>query len=62
MIKSIKNKYNTFIPGEFLPIYVDGKLANRNDFHAYKAKTALKAIGTALAPAAQRIDDFFVNH
>jgi hypothetical protein len=38
MINTIKNKYNTFIPGEFLPIYIDGKLANRNAFHAYKLK------------------------
>jgi len=38
MINSIKNKYNTFIPGEFLPIYEEGKLANRTDFHIYKLK------------------------
>ena len=48
MINSIKNKYNTFTPGEFLPIYIEGKLANRNAFHAYKTRIALKAIGLSL--------------
>lgn len=41
MINSIKNKYNTYQPGEFLPIYVDGKLANKRDFHKYRLKTIL---------------------
>lgn len=40
MIKSIKNKYYTYQPGEFLPIFQDGQLANRKQFHAYKIKRA----------------------
>lgn len=47
MINSIKNKYNTYIPGEFLPIYMDGKLANRNAFHAYKLKKVALAADRA---------------
>lgn len=62
MINSIKNKYNTYNPNEFLPIYYEGVLANRKEFHAYKTKKAIKALGTALAPVGNRIDNFFVNH
>lgn len=38
MINKIKNKYYNYQPGEFLPIYVDGQLANRKQFHMYKLK------------------------
>jgi hypothetical protein len=62
MINSIKNKYYEYNPTEFLPIYYEGVLANRKDFHLYKAKKAAKALGAALAPVGNRIDDFFVNH
>lgn len=62
MIKKITNKYYQYEPNEFLPIYRDGVIANKNAFHAYKAKLALKAIGRALAPTAARIDNYFVNH
>lgn len=27
---------NNYQPGEFLPIYVNGKLANRKQFYGYK--------------------------
>ena len=62
MIKKITNKYYEYDPTEFLPIYRDGIIDNKNAFHAYKAKKTLKAIGKALAPAAARIDSYFVNH
>lgn len=62
MIKSITNKYFEYNPNEFLPIYRDGVLDNKRSFHAYKTKKALKALGTALAPMGNRIDNFFVNH
>lgn len=62
MIKSITNKYYEYDPNEFLPIFYEGVLANRKDFHAYKTKKAFKALGTALAPMGNRIDDFFVKH
>lgn len=42
MINSIKNKYYHYQPGEFLPIYMDGELANRKQFHMYKVKWILK--------------------
>lgn len=62
MIKKITNKYYEYDPTEFLPIYRDGIIDNKNTFHAYKAKLALKAVGRALAPAAHRIDNYFTNH
>lgn len=47
MINSIKNKYNTYTPNEFLPIYEGGKLANRKEFHIYKLKKAALAADRA---------------
>lgn len=47
MINSIKNKYYTYQPGEFLPIYMDGELANRKQFHMYKLKKAALAADRA---------------
>lgn len=38
MINKIKNNYYKYKPGEFLPIYMDGELANRRAFHIYKLK------------------------
>lgn len=40
---TLKDKYNTYTPGEFLPIYLEGELANRREFHIYKAKKLLTA-------------------
>jgi hypothetical protein len=40
-MNKIKSKYYRYQPGEFLPIYIDGKLANRWAFHLYKLKQAL---------------------
>ena len=62
MINKITNKYFEYNPNEFLPIYRDGKIDNMRDFHMLKTKKAFKAIGAALAPVGNRIDDFFVNH
>lgn len=42
MINSIKQKYYTFTPGEFLPIYNGNQLMNKRDFHIYKIKWMLK--------------------
>jgi hypothetical protein len=47
MINAIKNKYETYTPGEFLPIYYDGKLANKKQFHLYKLGKALNAADSA---------------
>lgn len=62
MINKIKSSFYSYDPNEFLPIYRDGVLDNKKDFHAYKTKLALKAVGKALAPAAQRIDTYFTSH
>jgi hypothetical protein len=62
MIKKITNKYYSYPTNEFLPIYIEGRIANKTAYHAYKAKCALKAIGRALEPTAHRIDNYFVNH
>lgn len=40
MINAIKNKYYQYQPGEFLPIWMDGELSNRKQFHLYKLKRA----------------------
>lgn len=37
---TVKNKYFTYVPGEFMPIVVDGELANKRAFHAYKLRRA----------------------
>lgn len=44
MINKIKNKYYTYQPNEFLPIYAEGVLTNKNDFHIYKLKKAALAV------------------
>lgn len=36
----IKNKFYTYVPGEFFPVFIDNELANRGEFFAYKAKRA----------------------
>lgn len=36
MLNSIINKYYTYQPNEFIPIYIDGKLANKQAFHKYR--------------------------
>lgn len=36
----IKNKYYTFVPGEFIPVYMDGELHNKRSFHRYKLARA----------------------
>lgn len=42
IINTIKEKYYTYQPGEFLPIYEDGQLANRAEFHRYRIKWILE--------------------
>lgn len=44
----IKNKFYTYVPGEFLPVYVDGHLANRHSFYTYKARRAAWRIRNGL--------------
>lgn len=54
MINKIKNKYYQYTPGEFLPIYYGGQLANRNDFHLYKLKKAALAADRAFQSVLDR--------
>lgn len=35
----VKNKYYTYKPGEFLPIYEGHELINKRQFHAYRIKS-----------------------
>ena len=58
MINTIKNKYYTYEPNQFLPIYIDGALANRNEFHLYKLKRVARRAGHSLAVS---IDRAFTN-
>lgn len=44
MVNKIKTNYYKYQPGEFLPIYIDGELANRRAFHTYKVKRALTPV------------------
>jgi hypothetical protein len=40
LLKHIQHKYDkivySYTPGEFLPIFIDGKLLNKSEFVAYK--------------------------
>lgn len=47
MINAIKDKYYRYEPNQFLPIYEEGVLANRRDFHLYKIKKLAVAAGKA---------------
>lgn len=47
MVNVIKNKYYTYTPNEFLPIYYGGELANKKEFHLYKLKKAALAADEA---------------
>jgi hypothetical protein len=51
--QTIKSKYYTYIPGEFLPVYSGTELINKNAFHWYKTKRALWRIHRHFAHALQ---------
>jgi len=48
-MKQFKQTYSEIIygytPGEFLPIFIEGKMSNMNEFRAYKAKKAAAVVG-----------------
>lgn len=48
MVNKIKNIIYGYEKDEFLPIYVEGALANRNEFVLYKTKKATGHIINAL--------------
>lgn len=39
----IKDKYYTYVPGEFMPIFIDGHLANKKEYAAYKITRLVKS-------------------
>lgn len=45
---TIQNKIYSYNPGEFLPIFVDGRLDNKDEFIAYKAKCVGRILGGAI--------------
>lgn len=45
---TIKSKYYTFQPGEFLPVYSGGELLNKREFHLYKLKWIVRNRHAAL--------------
>lgn len=42
---------------DFLPIYIEGQWANRNEFIAYKAKRVLKFFGDLAYKGLERLDN-----
>jgi hypothetical protein len=36
LTQTLKSKYYTYQPGEFLPVYSGGELVNRREFHRYR--------------------------
>ena len=56
LTQTIENKFYTFVPGEFLPIFEGGQLMNRNEFYKYKAKRMLTHIGRKAYHAAEALD------
>lgn len=46
--KIIKEKYYTYQPGEFLPVYSGGELINKRDFHKYRISWIIRNHKVAL--------------
>lgn len=40
--QTFQNKFYTYQPGEFLPVFMGGELYNRREFYKYKLKRVLK--------------------
>jgi hypothetical protein len=47
MKDAILDKFYLYDPNEFLPIFVDGQLDNKNEFVAYKIKSMAKKLAKA---------------
>lgn len=47
----IQNTIYGYNPNEFLPIFMDGRLDNRNAFIAYKTKRVLSTAGRGIGSA-----------
>jgi len=44
MINKIKTHYYQYQPDEFLPVYMNGALANKKEFHKYRFKKLVNLI------------------
>jgi hypothetical protein len=45
LTNTIKNKFFEYNQNEFMPVYQDGELANKNQFLAYKGSQMVRGIG-----------------
>lgn len=56
----MKNKLNDLLYGyntnEFMPVFENGKLLNKSEYTAYKAKKALIALQTATVKVLERME------
>lgn len=48
LTQTLKTKYYTYQPGEFLPVYSGGEMLNKRQFHAYRIKWILQHRDVAL--------------
>lgn len=48
LTQTLKNKYFTYQPGEFLPVYSGGVLLNKRQFHVYRITWIIKHHRAAL--------------
>ncbi|HEX4774977.1 MAG TPA: hypothetical protein VH234_05675 [Candidatus Saccharimonadales bacterium] len=62
--QTIENKIYGYDPNEFMPIYRDGQVDNRNAFIAYKARRTLGLMATAAQIGANRAVQMLgqINH
>lgn len=58
---TIQNKFYTYVPGEFLPIFEGGTLANRDEFYKYKAKRMMSHVGKGAYRALEAFDGLVKN-
>jgi hypothetical protein len=45
----IINTFDRYNPNEFMPIFVDGQLDNKNEFLIYKAKRAARIVSRQIS-------------
>lgn len=54
MKELIINRFDSYNPNEFLPIFEGNEMINKNEFVAYKLKCALKGISKQLHKTANK--------
>ncbi len=55
--QAIENKLYSYNTNDFMPIYYEGHLTNRNQFIAYKAHSAARTVGKGLERTITILDD-----